>query len=114
MLHSNPEASYMTLPGYDKEAVGDNQFTFHKVVEDKYYSLALTGLRRGDTHIPSDNYKAVIDSGTSVLVGPNTLVKDLIKGITVNEDCSNLSSLPDIAFYIDGLEYSLTPNDYTL
>lgn len=74
----------------------------------------MTGLRQGDTHIPSDGFKAVIDSGTSVLVGPNTLVKPLIKGITVNEDCSNLNSLPDIAFYIDGLEYALTPSDYVL
>lgn len=113
-LQENPEASYLTLPGYDKEVVGDNQFQFHNVVEDKYYSLALTGLRQGSTHIPSDNFKAVIDSGTSVLVGPNTLVKPLINGITVNEDCSGLENLPEIAFYIDNIEYSLTPNDYVL
>lgn len=113
-LHSNPEASYLTMPGYDTELVGDNKFQFHNVVENRYYSLALTGLRQGSTHIPSDNFKAVIDSGTSVLVGPNTLVKPLINGITVNEDCSGLDKLPDIAFYIDNIEYSLTPNDYVL
>lgn len=114
MLNSNPEESYMTLPGYDVEAVGSNQFQFHDVIEKKYYSLNLTGLRQGSTHIPADNFKAVIDSGTSVLVGPNTLVNPLIQGITVNEDCSGVDALPEIAFYIDNIEYALQPADYVL
>jgi len=113
-LHENPEQSYLTLPGYDTEAVGSNEFQYHNVVEEKYYSIQLTGLRQGSTQIPSDGFKAVIDSGTSVLVGPNTLVKPLINGITVNEDCSGLDKLPEIAFYLDGIEYALTPNDYVL
>ncbi len=46
-LHSNPEASYLTLPGFDTKAVGSEEFQFHTVVEQKYYSLNLTGLRQG-------------------------------------------------------------------
>jgi hypothetical protein len=113
-LHENPEASSMTLPGYDEELVGAEEFTFHNVVEERYYSLNLTGVRKGDKNIPADGYKAVIDSGTSVLVGPNTIVKPLIEGITVNEDCSGLDALPEIAFYIDSIEYKMTPRDYVL
>src|SRR5574343_872173 len=60
-LHENPEQSYLTLPGYDTEAVGNNEFQYHNVVEDRYYSLNLTGLRQGTTQIPSDSFKAVID-----------------------------------------------------
>lgn len=113
-LHSNPDASYMTLPGYDAAAVGNNEFTYHNVVEQRYYSLNLTGLKQGSTAIPSNNFKAVIDSGTSVLVGPKTLVDPLIKGITVNSDCSGLDSLPSITFQIDNIDYTLTPRDYVL
>jgi hypothetical protein len=113
-LHENPDASYMTIPGYDNEAVGNQEFQFHNVVEEKYYSLNLTGLRQGDTVIPSNNFKAVIDSGTSVLVGPKTLVDPLIKGITVNEDCTGLDALPAITFQIDNIDYTLTPKDYVL
>lgn len=69
-LHENPEASYMTIPGYDMEATNGLEFQFHNVVEEKYYSLPLTGLRNDDTMIKTDGYKAVIDSGTSILVGP--------------------------------------------
>jgi hypothetical protein len=113
-LHENPEVSSMTLPGYDKELVGAEEFVFHKVVEKRYYSLNLTAVRKGDKNIPADGFKAVIDSGTSVLVGPNTIVKPLIEGITVNEDCSGLDSLPEIAFYFDNIEYKMLPSDYVL
>lgn len=117
-LHENPDQSYMTLPGFSKCAMengGENTaFEFHDVVEKRYWSLNLTGMKQGDKAIPVDGYKAVIDSGTSVLVGPNTLVTPLIDGITVAEDCSNRDTLPNISFTIDTIEYVLTPMDYVL
>lgn len=113
-LRMNPEESSMTLPGYDEELVGDNEFTFHDVIEKKYFSLNLTGIKKGEATIPTDGYKAVIDSGTSVLVGPNSLINPIIEGITVNEDCSGIEALPDITFQIDGLDYTLTSNEYVL
>jgi hypothetical protein len=113
-LHENPEASTMTIPGYDKDLVGAEEFTFHNVVEQRYYSLNLTGVKRGDKSIPAAGFKAVIDSGTSVLVGPNTIVQPLIEGITVNDDCSGLEKLPTISFFIDEIEYAMEPRDYVL
>jgi cathepsin D len=104
----------MTIPGFEETAMNGQQFQFHNVVEQKYYSLAMTGLHKGSTKIDTTGYKAVIDSGTSVLVGPNTLVKPLIEGITVNDDCSGIESLPTITFEIDGVAYPLTYNDYVL
>jgi hypothetical protein len=114
VLRNNPEQSYMTMPGYDKELVGDNQFTFHNVIEERYYSLKLDGLKQGDTQISADGFKAVIDSGTSVIVGPKTIIDPLIAGITVNDDCSGVESLPNLTWTIDGIDYVLTPNDYVL
>lgn len=114
VLRANPEQSYMTMPGYDEELVGDNQFTFHNVIEQRYYSLKLDSLAQGNTKIASDGFKAVIDSGTSVIVGPKTLVEPLIANITVNDDCSGVEDLPDLTWTIDGIDYTLTPNDYVL
>ena len=56
----------------------------------------------------------MIDSGTSVIVGPKALVEPLIAGITVNDDCSGVENLPNLTFTIDGLDYVMTPNDYVL
>lgn len=112
-LHLNPEKSYITLPGYDKSAMtGD--FKFHDVVEKKYWSLSLNNIRTGNKNIDTRGYKAIIDSGTSVLVGPNTIVNPLIEGIEVEMDCSNIESLPDITFVIDSTEYVLSSREYVL
>jgi hypothetical protein len=107
-LHYDTEKSYMTIPGYDESAMAGQQFQFHDVIEKKYFSLKLTGLRQGSTKIDAGNYKAVIDSGTSVLVGPKQLVDQLIAGITVRKNCKGIESLPDITFQIDGIDYTLT------
>lgn len=44
----------------------------------------MTGASRGDQKVDVAGYKAVIDSGTSVLVGPTDIVSKLIEGISVN------------------------------
>jgi cathepsin D len=112
-LHLDTEKSYMTIPSYDPN-VNEGQFRFHNVVEKKYFSLNLTGIKNGNTNIDASGYKAVIDSGTSVLVGPTKLVNELNKGININLDCSGAYDNPDIAFQIDGIDYVLTPQDYVL
>jgi len=75
----------------------------------------LTAITKGSVEIQGvAGYKAVIDSGTSVIVGPNTLVAPLIEGITVNSDCSGVDALPDITFTIDDTDYVLQAKDYVL
>lgn len=113
-IHNNPTESYMTIPGMDSANPLETIET-HKVVEQKYWALALTSMQQsGKTKIPGGNFKAVIDSGTSLLVGPKTLVDPLIAGITVKKDCSNLASLPTLTFTIDNQDYVLTGSDYAL
>lgn len=38
-LNLDTEKSYMTIPGYDEDAFSESDFTYHKVAEQKYYSL---------------------------------------------------------------------------
>jgi cathepsin D len=112
-LNLDPVKSYLTIPGFDAAAKSDD-FKYHNVVEQRYWSLNLSGLKQGDKKIDSTGFKAVIDSGTSVIVGPNTLVAPLIAGITVADDCSNVASLPSITFTIDDTDYVLESKDYVL
>jgi hypothetical protein len=111
-LHSNPAESYMVIPGMDTE--GYSVIQAHKVVEEKYWALKLDSVNQGDTVIPAGNIKAVIDSGTSLLVGPKAFVDKLIAGITVDSSCKGLDALPDIGFTMDGQHYPLTAKDYVL
>mmetsp|Transcript_7433 Transcript_7433/g.12561 ORF Transcript_7433/g.12561 Transcript_7433/m.12561 type:complete len:362 (-) Transcript_7433:101-1186(-) len=111
-LHSNPEESYMVIPGMDSENF--STIDTHKVVEEKYWALQLDSVAQGSKKIDASKYKAVIDSGTSLLVGPKEIVDPMIEGITVSADCSNLDSLPEISFTMDGTEYPLSAKDYVL
>tara|TARA_B110000285_G_C15023867_1_gene563079 strand:- start:77 stop:1000 length:924 start_codon:yes stop_codon:yes gene_type:complete len=111
-LHDTADQSYMVVPGMDSE----NYETIekHNVVEQKYWALQLDSIAQGDSKIDASDYKAVIDSGTSLLVGPKKIVDPLIKGITVKKDCSNIDSLPSMTFTIDETDYELDASDYVL
>jgi len=111
-LKDTSEQSYMVMPGMDTENFSVIQA--HKVVEKKYWALKLDSVAKGDTVTNSDGYMAVIDSGTSLLVAEEKLVKPLIDGIKVSTDCKGIEDLPVITFTIDGQSYPLAPQDYVL
>lgn len=86
-LKNNPEESYMIVPGFEKE--GYTQVMKHNVVEQTYWNLKLTSMT-GNSKVDTSGYKAAIDSGTSLIVGPAAIIDPLIKGIDVAQDCSNV------------------------
>merc|ERR1719198_2617612 len=111
-LKDTDDQSYMVIPGMDSENFETIQK--HAVVEQKYWALKLDSIAQGDSKIDASDYKAVIDSGTSLLVGPKKIVDPLIKGIKVKEDCSNIADLPTMTFTIDETDYELDASDYVL
>lgn len=70
--------------------------------------------QEGKDAVDMSKYNAVIDSGTSVIVGPNHLVEPLIEGIKVHLLCRDIETLPDITFKIGGIEYVMTYKDYVI
>ncbi len=56
----------------------------------------------------------VVDSGTSLIIGPSSMLNDITSKIQVAEDCSNVDQLPTVTFYIDGRAYPLTSREYVL
>ena len=110
-LKHSTEQSYMVVPGKD---TGYEDIMKHKVVEQKYWSLGLTGMKVGDTSVPTNNHKAVIDSGTSLIVGSKEIIEPLIKDIKVSPFCIGVEKLPDITIQIDNHDYVLTSDDYVV
>jgi len=109
-LNSNPTKSYMTFPAQHTST----SLNTHSVIEQKYWALNLKNINNGTTDVATTGYKGVIDSGTSLLVGPKAIIDEVIAGITVKSDCSTLASLPTISFTIDDNVYPLAPTDYVL
>merc|ERR1711964_276784 len=57
----------------------------------------------------------VVDSGTSIIVGPPSAIKDVTDKIgTVQQDCSNADSLPVVTFVLGGTSFDLGPDFYVL
>jgi len=113
-LHTNPDASFMTMPGFEETAM-NGEMQFHDVAEEKYWSLKFDSMQQaGKDVIDMSRYYAVIDSGTSVIVGPTKLVDELTADIKVKRTCKGIEDLPDVTFTIDGIDYVLTQEDYVV
>lgn len=56
--------------------------------------------------------QVAVDSGTSMLAGPSSVVKELSNQLHLNSDCSNLDDLPLLGFAVAGSILNLEPADY--
>jgi len=56
--------------------------------------------------------QVAVDTGTSQLAGPTTVIEDLSKRLDVKSDCSNYKALPDLGFVMGEHIMNLKPTDY--
>lgn len=114
VMKDKSEESYMVVPGYEKEIYAETDFTYHSVIEPMYWSLDLTKVQVGGKTVDIENLpKFVVDSGTSLTMGPQKFV-DSLNLPEVAQDCSNLDTLPDVTFTLDDIEYVMKPTDYVV
>jgi len=112
-MKNNPDESIMVMPGFLEE--GYTKIMQHNVIEKTYWNLKLDSFRVNGTEIPTKGFKAAIDSGTSLIVGPKEILDPLVAAVgEVASDCSNVSTLPTITFEIDNHLYELSSTDYIL
>jgi len=112
-LHEQAEESYMVIPGMESANWGI--INTHKVIEKKYWALDIDYVQQGSGNfINADPYKVILDTSSSLITGPTAIMSKLLDGISVSSDCSNLDSLPDITFGIDGIAYKVHPKEYVL
>jgi len=93
-------------------------FTWARVEFPSYWLVGMANIKVGSTTVEAclfDYCLTVIDTGTSIIIGPPYETNQLISAIgPVNADCSNLKSLPTISFNIGGVDLPLTPDYYVL
>merc|ERR1719379_443466 len=79
-------------------------------------------MKYGTSPVISEQQKAIIDSGTSLLAGPSDAVSSLAKTVGATSvmgkeytiDCSKKSSLSNLEISLGGKSFSLSPEDYIL
>ncbi len=64
----------------------------------------------------TENTKATVDSGTALIIGPNSDVREIAEEVGATKslvggnyiiDCEEIGNIPDLTFTIDGNEYTL-------
>jgi len=114
----------LIIGGVDKMHY-QGEFTYVPVIHPAYWTAALDGLTVGDSSTGekfmtlSKSRKAIVDSGTSLLVGPEEEVTAVaaIMGATFYRNLYMIDcwgSLPFLSFQLGGKEFTLEGNDLIL
>lgn len=106
--------SVMVLGGVDSSKVSTD-FHYVPLTHETYWQISFEGVQVNGKSVFSANTPAIVDTGTSLIAGPEDEAKALLDAIgKVDSKCGNIDSLPNISFIIGGQTYTLTPNDYVL
>jgi cathepsin D len=127
-LSQDPTAAVggeLTLGGVDSTKY-TGSFNYAPLSNETYWQFnfqdfTVDGTSQGWCSTTGGNCIGVLDSGTSLIAGPSTLIDALNKklGAIVENgegifDCALVSKLPNVAFTINGNSFELTPTDYVL
>ncbi|XP_057626367.1 cathepsin E [Chionomys nivalis] len=123
-LSSDPQGgsgSELTFGGYDPSHFS-GILNWIPVTKQGYWQIALDGILVGNTVMfCSEGCQAIVDTGTSLLTGPSHKIKELQEAIGATPvdgeyavNCANLNTMPNVAFLINGVSYTLSPNAYIL
>eukprot|EP00475_Leptophrys_vorax_P031406 TRINITY_DN4756_c0_g1_i1.p2 TRINITY_DN4756_c0_g1~~TRINITY_DN4756_c0_g1_i1.p2 ORF type:complete len:434 (-),score=91.72 TRINITY_DN4756_c0_g1_i1:2868-4169(-) len=125
-LANDPDSdSELVFGGYDSSKF-QGSLAYHDLVYTDYWRLLLTGVRADSESISDALPNAVVDSGTSLIVGPYLQVHQIasqglgatvqvIGGQTIySVSCDKIDSMPNLYFELDGVSYGIPPSMYVL
>ena len=93
-------------------------FKYYPLSMEAYWGLSMDDIIFNGTSYKTGKLLGIIDTGTSVIVGPTKVVENMTKafgsGKQKQVDCAIVPSLPSLDFVIGGDTYSLKGEDYIL
>lgn len=114
------DAGELTLGGTDPSHYSGS-IEWVPLLAATYWQISLDDLQvTGTSFVGSNEHKAIVDSGTSILTGPADEVAKIAGSLGAKEFISGEYlvacdyTLPNLDFVINGKTYSLTPQDYLI
>eukprot|EP00928_Gymnodinium_smaydae_P010238 TRINITY_DN1383_c0_g1_i3.p1 TRINITY_DN1383_c0_g1~~TRINITY_DN1383_c0_g1_i3.p1 ORF type:complete len:383 (+),score=101.06 TRINITY_DN1383_c0_g1_i3:70-1218(+) len=114
-MGKGPQQSELVFGGVDK-AHYSGDFTYVPLSAETYWQVKLAAVKVGDHVIDSSASAAIIDSGTSLIAGPEDALQAIAEKMGLQEqqgmyiaDCS--ASLPDVSFTLGSKE---SPAEFSL
>lgn len=92
------------------------EISWHPVIHDSYWMIPLNKifLDDKDSEICNNNCAAILDSGTSLITGPENDLVALTQKLG-DADCTHYRDMPDMKFmFSDNDSFSLTPDEYVV
>jgi len=93
-------------------------FTYVPVSAQQYWTVKLKGVAVGGQSVACSGFfgcTAIVDTGTSLIVGPQSGIDALLNQIgTIDPSCNGIESLPNITFKLDSQTFVLPPSVYVL
>jgi len=107
--------SEIILGGVDN-SLFQGAITYVPVASQTYWQISMDGIIVNGKEVTGcNNCPAIVDTGTSLIVGPPETTNPLIDAIgPVNADCSNINSLPTLFFSLKGNLFKLPPSIYVI
>ena len=109
----------LTFGGYDPTKFEGDDLTYVKLLSATYWEIGLDTVTAGDYHASPNAdgspITAIVDSGTSLMVGPKKDITQLASAVGAKAnfmgqytiDCDKVEEIPDVVFTIDGNDYTV-------
>ncbi|XP_019369439.1 PREDICTED: embryonic pepsinogen-like [Gavialis gangeticus] len=120
-LSRDRTGSMLMLGGMDESYFTGN-ISWIPVPYQGYWQISIDSIIvNGKVIACESGCQAIVDTGTSLLVGPSSDVSSIQKVIGATPvpyglykvNCSDIPSMPDIIFVINGIQFPLPPSAYT-
>jgi len=109
----------MTVGGWNPDAfTGD--ITWFPVAKELWWYFEFDDITINDVssgvcqQFPNGKCAAILDTGTSLFLGPTKYMDIIMKDVNIDARCQGLEKNPTIAVVINGVKFDLKPNEYVL
>jgi hypothetical protein len=113
MSNSDDERSEVTFGAIRHEHMASELFWVPVTGSSGYWEITMEDITIGkEAKGICKDCRVAVDTGTSQLAGPSSIVDSLSQMLDVKAGCENFDDLPDLGFVIGGRVLSLSPNEY--
>ncbi|XP_049635690.1 pepsin A [Suncus etruscus] len=122
-LSSNDQSGSVVMFGGIDSSYYTGNLNWVPLSAEGYWQITVDSITmNGQTIACSGSCQAIVDTGTSLLSGPNNAIANIQSSIGASRNangqmvvsCSSIQSLPDIVFTINGIQYPLPASAYIL
>lgn len=115
------ESGELDIGGID-ESKFEGELAYTKLSAETYWQITLDGLSIGGSTVSLSTQDAIVDTGTTLIVGPLSDVQQIASAVGASSsglgeytvDCSKIASLPTLTVSFGGRGFNLTGEQYVL